>query len=54
MYDWREDRYECIQFLIEQGYSWVRLNKMSDASLTESVYRTISFMELMEDLLSSI
>lgn len=38
MYDWTEDRYECIQYMLENsGHHWAELNAMSDDELSTMV-----------------
>lgn len=38
MYNWTENRYECIQYMIEYSdYHWAELNKLPDSLLSDMV-----------------
>ncbi len=38
MYDWTEDRYECIQYMLSTStWKWHELNRLPDEMLTDMV-----------------
>ena len=49
MYDWTEDRFECIQYMIQySSYHWAELNKMPSTMLIDMVRYDLELDEEQE------
>lgn len=50
LYDWTEDRFECIQYMIENStHEWHELNRLPDAMLTDMVRFDLDPVEFEEE-----